>query len=256
MVDKMKKILLLFLVILAVGCVNTITQLGGISVTVQADPPKVFSGGTTRFFVDVENTDKKTYRSVSTEVFDAGIIDVKSCNKKGLDEMRPNQTYTIKCDLAGPKVESSSIQQVSVKTSFTTDMNFIQSYQMATEDAYKRESARGSLKYMPKSYSYRDSYIESNIEFSEDLPIVIRDKKNYMYIKITNIGPGTVKLLDVKGKENVKCGKPVVDTVGKEFPRVVCELTSTVKDLTNFDELITVTYYYELINTAQIEIIK
>lgn len=253
----MKKIFLLFIIVLALGCTNNTITYRGLNVNVQADPAKLFSGGTTRLFVDVQNNDVKNYRNVATDVFDAGIIDVKSCNRKGLDIMKPNQSYTIKCDLTGPPIEKSSVAQASVKTSFITDLNFIQSYQMVTQNAYKRESAAGSLRFAPKTYSYRDNYVEADVEFADDLPVVVRDKENYMYIKILNLGPGTLKLLGVNpNSNNIQCSKPILDTVGKEFPRVVCTLSKTVNDLSNFDELITVEYYYELINTAQIEVVK
>ena len=135
--------------------------------------------------------------------------------------------------------------------------------EMITEDEYNIRERTGKLVKKPKTYSYKDNNLELQIDFSDRLPIVATGEKKYMYLTIRNIGDGFVS--DITGddieirqdEDVVNCVEQDIVPIGKEFPRVACELNMPdINYIGNYAVIIDIDYTYENREDLPITIIR
>lgn len=255
--------LLLLAVFIVAGCVST---QQGFSFTLTADPPRIFSLGAARVFMDLENKDVKPIDNVAITLFDKSILRGDVCAKQ-IPRLLPMQSSELRCVFTAPQLEQP-LQGVTLhaKAEFDASLAAVQGIEMLTEEEYRRQAATGSLQQKAASYAYRDRNVELLVEFNEPLPVVIRPGKEYfMYMRIRNIGDGFVSNIRDSSIRIQQSGSAVqcepfgtMEVVGREFPRITCRLAlpAGVTYLTNYDILISVNYHYELRQSAQLTVIK
>lgn len=276
----MRKALLILVIVAAAGCINSAPAGGGLSISMQPDPPKIFSHGTTRINIDLENTNPRPI-TASFDIFDTGRLTFAqqppgaAC---GLDNfiMLKNDFKSFFCVLQAPDIEEESVlTEVNAWARYKTSMPVVQVIEMMTEAEYQRRAGQAALT-KPASYSYRDKNVEVRIDFDEPLPIVLRRGHRYfMHFTIKNIGNGligslkyndfSVRPAGATSFSIVDCRNSGIDNpnwrlepVGKEFPSITCELTmpSGVSAVENYGMLVTLEYNYEVREKALVQIIK
>jgi len=275
----MRAILIVMILIISVsGCTIKSDQVisEGLAINVEADPQRVFSDSTTRLYVDVENIDTKTVNDLDVDVYYTGRLtelDEENC-KKHEDELEPGEIVIMeKCDLTAPSKDEMTVSSVktdvAVKVDFTTKLNVAQLIEMITKEAYDIKVRAGSLETKPKSYVYRDKNIEMQVDFSDRLPIVVREgKTSFVYFTIKNIGNGfisdiedrdfVIKQQEVNGNKIVDCDFTVISPREREFPRIACELNlpDDVTYLSNHVIIIELEYDYEIRKEVPVEIVR
>ncbi len=259
-----KYALLFLLVIFLSGCVEeyTVKSLG---ITLTADSDHVFAGSEISVYLDVINNDASTLRSVDMAVFNTGALTTEAECTKYVEELKKDEFQALTCTLTAPSTIAMPelTTTVSARVEFRSTLNVVQLIEMITEDAYLTKELTNDIIKKPKSYSYRDNNMEMQIEFSEELPIVVRESEKYMYITIRNIGDGFVddipaeeiRITDDQGILN--CEMHDLSPVGKEFPRIACGLNMpSVSYLSNYLVIIEIDYNYERRADLPIKIIR
>jgi len=259
--------ILIVFVIAASACVSSVTAVklsdGTLEMNLDPDPSSVFVGSKTTLYVDVENKDVKTLENIAVEIFDTGLMEAVDKNRcKGfLQSMLPNKTFSLRCELAmNTEILDDSVEnKIHARASFKTKLSIIQSIEFISEEWYERLRITG-LTPKPKKFAYADKNIKVTIEFSDNLPIIIRkDKKYYMYITIENVGKGLVKEIkadDIELKfasSNEIISKKsctiqnVIYSVGDKFPRIACEITLPKVETQKTEDLILgINYNYDI----------
>ncbi len=195
----------ILLLILISGCIGTTVYTSqGISMKLQADPPKIFAGTETNLYVEIENLNQKTLKNVEINVFDTGALKKTGECKTTVNRMLPNQIVSLRCKLKAPEqknmIEPTERQTVSVSVKFEDLTVVLQTFDIVSENYYRTEDATGKFQKKPKSYSYRDNNVEIDVDFSSDLPIIYReDRQEIVYFTVKNIGNGFIG--------NVTCDK-------------------------------------------------
>ncbi len=216
---------------------------------------------------------------------------------KRKDELKPGDMMTHACKLKAPSKEDMAEDSLTggagVKITYDTELSAVQLVELITENGYLIRKNTGDWKTMPKSYTYRDKGIEMHVEFSDELPIVVRkDKKAYVYFTIKNIGGGFISDIEgsyIKDKENgipysmdgvslangigdfsieqTKIDNKFIVTCSNinkltqnndEFPRIACELNlpQNMDYLSNYPVTIRVHYNYEIRKDVPIKIVR
>ncbi len=284
---------LLFVVIIFIsGCIQPQTVGGGLFVTLTPDPSKVFASGEVRVNVDIDNQNPRRVTDVEADIFDAGIFNILgtadytqsgeyitpgACGKF-IEFMLPDDFKTLSCLLMAPQktdlAEDTQKSVVSSRVSYTTELPVVQLIEMMTESEYITRLERGQLAKKPSSFVYRDKNVEIIVEFSDEMPIVVRPDREYlMYITIKNIGNGFIGDIDdtnlrvspvgynnaniARCDEIIKSGWSL-KLQGKEFPRVACrlELPTGVTVVENYGLEIALKYRYEVRGKTEITVIR
>jgi hypothetical protein len=232
------------------------------------DDDSVFAGSETYVYLDVNNNDVKSIKNVNMDIFETGpFTKINEC-KKEVTEIKPDSFSSLKCELKAPSNIPTSpfTTTVSARVQFEAKLSAAQLIEMITEDEYNMRENTGKLVKMPKTYSYKDNNIELQIDFSDELPIVVRDKKVYMYLTIRNIGGGFVSDLEenditteeIEPKNVVNCVKQRLSPIGKEFPRIACELNlpEGMEYMGNYVVIVDVNYDYEIRKDLSIDIVR
>jgi len=219
---------------------------------------------------------------------------------KQKDELKSGDMMTHACKLKAPSKEDMAEESLTggagVKISYNTELSAVQLVELITEDGYLIRKNTGEWSTKPKSYTYRDKGIEMQVEFSDELPIVVRkDKKAYVYFTIKNIGGGFISdivggnindvnnarkykldgvssptLEDYFGDfsiEQTKINNKFIMTCSNinklsqnndEFPRIACELNlpQNMDYLSNYPVTIRVHYDYEIRKDVPIKIVR
>ncbi len=78
---KKKYFLLLLVAAFAAGCINTpaITS-NGVLISMNANPPQIFTGAKTTIGIDIDNNNAKTILDVSADIFETGILSLQEAN--------------------------------------------------------------------------------------------------------------------------------------------------------------------------------
>lgn len=271
------------------GCTTT-TVGGGLSLSLYADPPTIFSSGITTLYIDIDNKDVKTVNNVDVTAFDTGLLQYlvtedwqymyeaqPSCHKT-YDDFAPGQFDTFLCKLRAPYIEQQALQtDVHVRATFDTELSVVQLIEMMSVDEYERRTASGKFTPKPQTYSYQDKYVELQIEFSEQLPVVVRQGKKYFaYFTITNIGNGFIGPVEpgdfyIEQPGNIlKCKQEqffeeggitnlldkTIEPVGRKFPRIACEILmpGDIEYLANYDITVRIRYNYEIRDKISVNI--
>lgn len=249
----------------------------------QADPPTVFTQGVLRLNVDLDNQNSRSIKNVLIDVFDTGVLEGETC-RRVFSEMTANQFITFFCVFAAPDVTIDMTEEIHAKATYTTDFSSVQVIEMMTESEYQRRLSTNQLDTKPARYLYRDKNIELEVEFSEQIPIIVRPGKEYfVHFTVRNIGNGFVREImpgdfslstlrqgspdiiecqDFK-KEPAPSGVKASITrsmspVGREFPRITCRLLlpQGVTVVENYGLLIVTSYDYEVRETVKVGIVK
>jgi hypothetical protein len=299
-------LLLLFLLIFTAGCVSLpgifgATQQigGGLFVTMRPDPQTVFAGGDVRVDIDVDNHNPRSISDVFINLFDPGYLQLKGrldgstivpadatnslCNRY-LPAMRPGSFASLTCALGARGIQQDYLETTaSASVAYTTDLSFLQIIDIMSEDEYTRRLEQGQLVTKPKSYSYQDKNVRIDVEFSESLPMVVRNRQYYMYITVNNIGNGFIN--DIHAGQLLAAPAGVQATVdgilqtlpqgivncadlddpnwsihpsGNTFPRIACEvkMPEGVRVIENYGLLVTLSYNYEVRGSAEVRILR
>jgi len=264
----MKKFLLLMLLLAFSGCIGTQQYSSSILTKMYADPSNVFINRDVTIYLDIENIDEKNLYDVYAEIFDTGSLS-GSCEPLYENIMMPGQAKTLTCTLMAPLNINGNIEITGITSStrFNKDFDIVQLIELVSENYYNIHL--GEIKTKPKSYVYRDKNIEVDIEFSDNLPIVIRpEKKAFMYITIKNIGNGFLSDISKESfsitpvKENqpqiLDCKFPDIIPTGRQLPRIACELymPEGVDYIYNYDIAFSFNYQYEVRDQITVNIMK
>lgn len=267
----------LLLIILLSGCTSIRDQ--GLVMSLQADPPVMFSETSTLLHIDIDNRNQKSIRNVVVDLFDTGLLadaglsSERRCSKY-FDRLLPYEFQSITCRLNAPRIVDNTVQtQVNALVAFDSRLDATQIFEVISENEYQRRLASRSYEPGPGSYIYSDKNVMIKIDFNEQLPLVIRPGKEYfVYFTITNVGngfiqfikPGDLVISPVGSRMPlvVKCPpRQTLAPVGKEFPRIACELSLPPQflagdDLLNADFVVAINYRYEMRESLPINIIK
>jgi len=291
----MKYVLLVSILIVPLiflsGC--TTTQVGsGLFMSLYSDPQTMFGDDITTLYIDIDNRDTKTIDNVIVTAFDTGILEFLATEdwqyryegypvcQKEYNNFAPSQFDTFSCKLHSPVIELPSLRSdIYVKATFDTEFAVVQVMEMMTLDEYIRKTASGKFVPRPESYSYRDKYVELQLEFSEQLPIVVRENKKYfVYFTVRNIGNGFIgnilsddfyieqqgNIIQCNPDSGIDAGGITylidneLEPIGNKFPRVACEvlLPDDVNYLINYDFTVRLRYGYEIRDKTTINIIR
>ena len=270
---------ILILIILASGCITQPQVIGGgLFVSLKPDPPTVFSSGIVAINIDVDNKNPRTVTDIKADLFDTGILLGNACRLQ-MNFMRPEEFKSFSCTFRAPPkdtvLEDRIGTTVNARVEYTTDLPVVQVIEMMTEDEYTQRSQSGKFQPKPSSYAYKDKNVEILVEFSDNMPIVVRqEQKDYfVYFTIKNIGNGFIKEF-VYGDlilAPVKEGVPKIvdcpdlespswklEPEGKEFPRIACRLIlpQGFSVVENYGLLILLKYRYEVRESADVTIIR
>lgn len=262
--------LLFLLLIVFSGCVST-QRNDGLVFTLSADPPRAFTSDNVRVIMDVENTDTKEYKDIVIDVFDKGVLE-GGCDNFYYDALLPiggnGQFKTYYCYFVTPShiPEKEVTTTVYAKATYKTEFKAVQLIEMITEEYY--DVHKGEIKAKPVSYVYRDKNVEVAIDFSTDLPIIVRpESRVFMKIQIMNVGNGFIKpITNLKIKPtndevvNIfeNCDFPRLEQNGNVFPRQSCEIALPlgVDYLANYDALLEFSYEYEVRANTDVTIMR
>jgi hypothetical protein len=258
-------LLSILLVIFLSGCVEEGILVKSLGMTLTSDSDHVFTGSEISVYLDIINNDARTIRSIDMSVFNTGALTAVSECTKHIEELKKDEFQALTCSLAAPSniATPELTTTVSARVEFRSTLSAVQLIEMITEDAYLTREMTNDIVKKPKSYSYKDSNMEMQIDFSEELPIVVRGGEKYMYITIRNIGDGFVGDLPaseirITDDQNIlNCNIEDMSPVGKEFPRIACELNMpSVSYLSNYLVIIEIDYNYEKRAELPIKIIR
>jgi len=201
---------------------------------------------------------------------------------KHINEMRPNQFETFSCMLRAPGrdelPQSATQNNIHAKIEYTTDLAVGQVIELMTEPEYLRRVSTGEFRQKSKSYSYKDKNVQIDVEFSDNLPIIIRanePKDYFVYITIRNIGNGFIREITrndfnivqaraegIRLDDIVHCPALTpdwkIEPVGKDFPRIACtlRLPQGVTVVENYGMLVMLNYRYEVREKATVTVIR
>ncbi len=272
--------LFLILLVLATGCIGNFVDQGqsteGLVFKLTADPQRAFINDNVRLIMDVENKDIKEYKDVAISIFDLGILQGR-CDtftfEKLLSATQHNteeagQFKTFYCYVVTPEGinEAEATTTVYAKATYTTSFKLVQLIEMVSEEYYNAHL--GQIQKKPKSYVYRDKNLEVAIDFSTELPVVLRQgTKTFMRVQVINIGNGFVgpiKDMKIKPAGNQqydifqKCSFGRIEQTGNSFPKQSCEieLPYGIEYLTNYDAILEFTYDYEVRADTEVTIMR
>ncbi len=201
----MKAFLAVIILVAVAGCINLPTTSfsgSGLRVDVTTASSEVFAGRGTRVFVDVTNTNEKIVNDVLVEVFDVGsftMVDPSLC-KKQFDVLLPDQIVTLSCPLTADEhvIQKQETQRIHVRVTFKDVLVAPQTFDIVSEDYYQIEQAANQFTPAPSSYSYRDKNVQLDVEFSDTLPLIVRELSparepgTFVHFTIRNIGDGFI----------------------------------------------------------------
>jgi len=272
------------------GCVSQ--QVGsGLALSLFVDPPTIFGEGITTLYIDIDNKDTKTIENVGITAFDTGLLKYIATRdwsdpyrdvicQKLYKDLKPGQFDTFSCMLYTPRIELPNLQtDVSVKADFSTEFSVVQVAELMSLNEYTNRMSSGKFSPKPQSYSYRDKYVELQVDFSENLPVIVRPgKKYFVYFTIRNIGNGFISSIAPEDfyfeqqSDIIKCNaaanagangityliNTALEPVGKEFPRLACEiaLPPGINYIANYDMIIHLKYGYEIRDKITVNIVR
>ncbi|MBI2578624.1 MAG: hypothetical protein HYW26_02845 [Candidatus Aenigmarchaeota archaeon] len=267
----LKIFFLIALAVAALGCISFggVTKLssGTLVMKITADPPEVFIDGLSNVYVDVANKDVKTLESVSIDVFETGLMDRSGDCRQSVSEMKPNQSFTVKCMLrARTEITSSEVSNdVHARAKFSAVLSILQPVDFISSDWYERQRLLG-LQLKPRKFAYADQNLQATVEFSDNMPFVVREgKKYYMYITVENVGggimsqiePPKIEYVDKSARIARECVFEKLLIVGKKFPRIACEITPPETDTQKtVDLILNIGYNYDIRDSVVVKIKK
>jgi len=261
----MKVFFLVLIILFLSGCIEQ-DQAQSLDIKMMADSDTVFTGSETKVYLDVNNNDVRSIKDVYMDIFETGSFTKVSDCEKEVDKIEPVSFDSLECVLRAPETIPTSpmTTTINARVQFDSKLSAVQVIEMITEDEYNIRERTGKLVKKPKTYSYKDNNLELQIDFSNRLPIVARGEKKYMYLTIRNIGNGFVSDIkegDIEIRQDgdvVNCVEQDIAPIGKEFPRIACELNmpEDINYLNNYVVILDIDYHYELREELLIDIIR
>ena len=215
------------------------------------------------------------------------------------DELKPGEFMTKTCIINAPNKgdmpDSTLTGTVGIGVSFDTALSGVQLVELITEEGYEIRKKAGDWNTKPKAYTYRDKNLELRVEFSDELPIIVRqDKKAYVYFTVRNIGGGYISDIEngriynlddgifytlngevsynyiehpdfvieqkkVNGQFIVTCDDITdMSPLGNEFPTIACELNlpEDMEYLSNHLITVKINYEYEERDDLTVKVIR
>jgi len=245
-------------------------------------------GGTQAYFCDEFGTSYSQCQGMDEIIGtadDCGCPGGKQCRGDGtcgsqvecfatIYNLQQNEVRTLECMIKAPpsyEIPRPVISNdVNVRMRFSNKLSAMQTIEMISEEEYKLREYSGNIQTKPSSYSYQDKVIQLNVEFSKELPIIVRPgEKVYMYLTLKNIGDGIVYPLRpddffimqdgaVVGRCDNTDPPVVLQPDGKTFPKITCELKlpAGIKYISNYQTIINIDYSYEHRKTITVGIVK
>lgn len=299
-----------FLILLS-GCVSNGSFEHGLFVTMQADPQTIFTDRETTVYVDIENRGERSIRDITVDIFDVGLMEPTTpvtkldaenllrdigrslldmalsrffgdkpsqakipCAPGVYERLLPGEFKTHQCTLKSPKqiIEVQTATTVSAKVIYTQELTFTQLIELVSEGYF--ESHRNDFAPKAGSYVYNDKNVEITVEFSDSLPVIVRNGKDvYMHITIKNIGNGFMPTIaqgrikiEIPDELKRKYGSDVIqcpeiknlESFEKTFPRITCKLNlpTNFNLISNYDFIFTLNYDYEVRADTTVTIVR
>ncbi len=222
------KIYIILILLVAVSACNNIpsgTITEGLDLRVEVSPNKLFPNGRVTLLIDAENKDEKTFSNVVIDVFDKGQL-LGNC-QRSVPQIRPQAIESLECQLIVPG-DLTRGQTVWAKVTFDASLVASQQLEVISQKEYDLRTKLGTLQRQAKSYTFGDKNMQLTIDFDEAPPFV-PGKKQFMRLKIRNIGNGLVDSIKpgaiVVSSDIISCPpKGEIFPHGKEFPTIVCEV--------------------------------
>ncbi len=303
----MLKYIFLAALVFSLGCISA-QQNNGLVIGLQADPPVVFVNGATKIFVDITNTDTKRLENVRVDIFNTGILtpltpleeqkcrqqgDLTALQPAGMKFILPGEFRTFSCSFQARQINQDRVTtQLDAKASFDATFSAVQNMELLSESEYNNRLATGRVKLMPQSYTYSDRNIQLQLDFTDPLPIVVKEGRNF-FVKFTirNVGNGFIS--EIKPEDVQIIQKPSLDAgvlegnvlqsvrivtegdqqkviydscglgetlppLGKEFPSFSCRIVMppSVHVLTNYNFIVNIRYHYEIRDSVTVDILR
>lgn len=221
--------LVAFMLLFLAGCSVPLPPSEGLSLTLLANPESIVPGGRTTLTLDLENLNEKTVKTIVADVFETGILQKRSCRKE-VAELRPSQLETLQCELTAP-AQLLADQQVFARVTYATSLHATQVVRVMSPQQYDLEQKKGTLSFDAKRASFRDKNMEVTLEFSREPPLLPLPENRIVTVSIRNIGTGLVNRLgaaDIRIRSDLfaggSCAAKELAPVGKDFPRISCEI--------------------------------
>lgn len=273
----------LLLLVFTAACIGSpVTKNNGLVLDLQADPSTVFENSDVMVHVDLDNTDSRRLYNVKAEIFDSGALSSEGACEREYGILLPEQFETFTCNFKTPSINQQRFStEIGAKAVFDVPFAFTQTIEAITEQEFRNRQATNSLQTKPSVYRHRDRNIAVDVEFSEPLPMVVKDGKE-IFVKFTirNIGNGFVDSLesgDITITQKIEQGETVLDTgcipgellpLGKEFPTFTCkinpfytylpdtDLGKGPRPIQSYDITMNIDYNYEIRDSLKIDVIR
>jgi len=266
-------ILLFSLLVLSSGCVKhngSVRPESPVNFSIDA-PDKVFAGHIFTVYVDVDNRANDTLYNVSMDLFDVDGFNKISCaGTRTKVNLGPGEIRSINCKLNfSNSVDASTKRTIHAHVTYRRYMNAIAQLVVMTPEEYEIRRRTHGLGSIPQTFVESNGDLEVSISFMENPFVPRNDKKDYMYIKIRNVGGGiiekirneSVKIKLIVGGQDYTvydCVKNDLYIQGSSFPQISCAIDALPelqnKNYLNVFVIVNLEYEYELRRSAQIQV--
>lgn len=263
---RVKCVFFLLAVVFATGCVNTPALTSkSVSISMDANPDVVFSGGTTTVTMDIENKEAKALKSVNADIFETGMFDYadRACRKE-FGDMEPGDFKTLVCNLKARKTEDATDNTIWARVKFSSTLFAVQTFDILSQSEHESRKRTGKADEGQKSFTFRDSNLELVMELGNAPLIDGTGKKEFVSFSIRNIGSGFIEKLDKSSiritlkNAAIKCPQQDIYIIGREFPRFTCQidLRGTVTGFITAELSSEITYSYETRISTSVRTLK
>ena len=286
--NSMFKYVFLALLVFSLGCVQQ-DQGSSLSLSLQPDPPVVFESSVARVHVDVTNRDAKRLENVKVHIFNTGVmsfVNEPACVQSGdFKLLLPEEFRTFSCSFRAPKINQDRVtSEIDAKAEFDATLSAVQQMELMKEDEYNNRLASSGITQKPQSYAYSDRNIQLQVDFSDPLPVVIKQgRKFFVKFTVRNIGNGFINALGPQDVQLVQKGsldqeqegnvlesinaqgeyepcrlQETISPIGKDFPSFACQILmpANVNVLTNYNVIINIKYHYEIRDSAAVDVMR
>ncbi len=247
----------LILVILVAGCVSETPTTDTLQIEMGADQYKIFSGGSDVFYARFVNNAGKDYKNLKFSVFDAPFFE-GTCEKTA-DHLPAKSENELYCEIKSTPVNENVKSSVSMAAIFSGTQSIYQIIETISQEEY----FRNKIPKKPQDYTYSDGYIEVDVHFQDELPIVYIPGREYIVtFTVKNVGSGTVEdmkiSLDKKGVVGECNPEPSeIKYNGEREITFGCKLVPPEAKVLNVSGVIlNVDYTYKVIKTVDISIVR
>ena len=166
----------------------------GLGVSLSSSPSEIFAGSKTTLYLDAQNKDVAPIRNIILEIFDTGNLQKSNECKLSIPQLLPDQITALSCTVQATSIiQKTQSETINARAKFQSVLTAVQTLDIMNEEIYTREKFAGNINTRPRAYTYSDRNMQMDIEFSDDMPIVVRKGRQYfVYFTIRNIGNGFV----------------------------------------------------------------